>query len=839
MLRLLARAVPALVGALASGLAAGLVLLLLALARGPVPLGPFAALLERALAEAAAPLEARASAPRLRLDPASGRLLLELGELGLASPEAGPRLAAARVRLLPDLEASLAARRLLLDRLALGRVEIVLPEPAGGEGSAGRTPASLAALLQGLAHAVEASWPVEPRLVEMEEVRLARADPAAGRTLIGRAGRLEREPGAARALLRLELGQEGGAARLALLLASADDGLAFAGELEGWVPATLDRALPAAALERIRLAGWLAREPAELAFATLVVESGSARFTGSGRLEPQSLAGRFSGRFAGLDRDRLLSLWPEGSALEVRRWLARHVAAGRAEGELAVELARGGRPARWRVESRVAGLRIERLLARETIRADGLALVIDGTELRASGPFELDDQPIELIELRRALVGGTSVPTRGRLRTRLDAPRLARLVPALAGAVRGSASLVAGFTLAAEGTLRIDLEGDLAALAVEPPGLAIRKEPGEPGRLTLRATLGGDRLELADLRAGWPGFDAGGTASLGWPSLALERLALDRLRIAGSELVLALARRPEGFEGRLGGPLLRLDPWLQAIAQPSRATLPPLALAIEIAEVQVRALVLRDMAGRIERDRAGWHAVDLAARHADGAAFHLRLIPEAPRPRLSLASEDAGSLLEAFDPAAELARGGRLRLEGELAVAPGEPDLRGRLEVRDVLLRRAPVLARILALASLGGILDTLRGRGLRVDRANAELALQQGLLVIHEARASGAELGVTAKGTIELATGALDLSGTIVPIWTLNRFVGRLPLVGQLLRGEGGVGAFAASWSARGTAAEPIVTVNPLTLVVPGFLRDLAALLADRAAPAEPGPRD
>lgn len=70
-------------------------------------------------------------------------------------------------------------------------------------------------------------------------------------------------------------------------------------------------------------------------------------------------------------------------------------------------------------------------------------------------------------------------------------------------------------------------------------------------------------------------------------------------------------------------------------------------------------------------------------------------------------------------------------------------------------------------------------------------------------------------------------------------RLVGQLPLVGRLLRGEDGVGAFAATWSARGPAAAPAISVNPLTLVVSGFLRDLAALLAQRAEPAEAAPRD
>lgn len=829
-----------LAGELASGLAAALSLLAPALGRGPVGFGPFEAPLRRALVEAAAPLRLAFDGAALRLRASGGPLELELRSLSLRDPAGAPLLEAPHARLLADLPASLALGRPVVARLTLVGPELRLDAADPSAAAVGAGPWDLGALLGGPEAApAPLGAPGAPAVLAAEAASFLVALAPGQPPLVGRAGTVEIEPGAGRAFLAVELAQKSEPAHLALLLVRSGEGFALAGELAGLVPATLDPALPTVRLDRIALSGRLDRAFARLELEDLAVEAAGARFDGRGRLDPRTGAGRLEGTVRGLDRERLLALWPEDRAGEGRRWLARHVAAGRAEGTVRLDLpGEGGTPS-FRFEGRAEGVRLVGLVAGRPIEAPSLALALDAAGLEVRGDLRLDGLPLELALLRHAFAPRAEAPTRLRLRGRPDAGTLARLAPALEGGLSGAAAVELALRIERDGAVSFGLESDLVGLGVAGLAPALRKEPERPGTLALSGTLRGGRLELAELVLGWAGVRAEGRARLSWPELAPERLELDRLRIAGSDLALGLERHGAGFAGRLGGTLLRLDPWLEPGTGPAPATLPPLALEVAVEELRARGLALRGLAGRVETEAGGSRAVELAARHGDGAPFRLRLSPETPRPRLVLVSEDAGGLLEAFDPAADLGEGGRLRLEGELGGAADEPDFRGRLEVREVVLRRAPVLARILALASLGGVLDQLRGRGLRIDRANAELELARGVLLVREGRASGAEIGLTAEGRIDLATGALDLSGTIVPIYTLNRFVGRLPVVGRLLRGEGGVGAFAASWSARGTAAEPEVAVNPLALIVPGFLRDLAALLAQRAEPADPAPRD
>ena len=68
----------------------------------------------------------------------------------------------------------------------------------------------------------------------------------------------------------------------------------------------------------------------------------------------------------------------------------------------------------------------------------------------------------------------------------------------------------------------------------------------------------------------------------------------------------------------------------------------------------------------------------------------------------------------------------------------------------------------------------------------------------------------------------AVDLNGTIVPAYTINSLIGKVPVLGPLLTGEKGGGIFAASYKIKGPVDKPEMVANPLSALAPGFLRKL-----------------
>jgi hypothetical protein len=197
------------------------------------------------------------------------------------------------------------------------------------------------------------------------------------------------------------------------------------------------------------------------------------------------------------------------------------------------------------------------------------------------------------------------------------------------------------------------------------------------------------------------------------------------------------------------------------------------------------------------------------------------IAPEGRNRRLSMSTDNAGAVLKAFD-ITEGMEGGTLSLAGQFDDAASKGMLRGTLRIHDYTLKNTPVLAKILSLASLTGFFDTLSGNGIAFKKLEAPYSLRNDVITLKDARAYGPAMGMTADGTISFPQSSLLLEGTIVPSYTLNNVVGKVPVLGDLLMGGEGQGVFAARYAMKGNSDDPEVSVNPLSILTPGFLRKL-----------------
>ncbi len=83
----------------------------------------------------------------------------------------------------------------------------------------------------------------------------------------------------------------------------------------------------------------------------------------------------------------------------------------------------------------------------------------------------------------------------------------------------------------------------------------------------------------------------------------------------------------------------------------------------------------------------------------------------------------------------------------------------------------------------------------------------------------------MTAQGRIDLDDDRIDVQGTIVPAYFFNSLLGNIPLIGKLFSPEQGGGVFAARYALQGPLDDPSVSVNPLSALTPGFLRNIFGL--------------
>ena len=142
-----------------------------------------------------------------------------------------------------------------------------------------------------------------------------------------------------------------------------------------------------------------------------------------------------------------------------------------------------------------------------------------------------------------------------------------------------------------------------------------------------------------------------------------------------------------------------------------------------------------------------------------------------------------------------------------------------KLKIYDFKLKELPALTKILTLASLQGIADILSGEGVRFDEFEMNFQNKKDLMEIKEIYAIGPAISILMDGYVE-GDDLVSLRGTLVPATTINKFVGSIPILGDILVGKKtGEGVFGVSFKIKGPPKDLKTTVNPIKTLTPRFI--------------------
>ncbi len=486
-----------------------------------------------------------------------------------------------------------------------------------------------------------------------------------------------------------------------------------------------------------------------------------------------------------------------------------------------------------------------------------LTLDLTMQRMRVDGSLRLGGMPLETawVEffvpqngVRRTLTATT---------TRLDEAARAALDLPLAELVRGPVSASLSLTSAPDETSVAKLQLGLAEADVEVPGLKWRKPAGAAGTAELTLELWGERLvAVRDLQLAAGTLATQGSATFAPDSGELLQVYLGRFALGATSLHDIEARPwigPSGAEGwnvAIAGGTLDAAPWLADDptpgAQSPGAEEPEPQIPLQLSVVRLQSLLLGDgrslegvsLQGR--RGLRGWERLQVVAEvprdawrargtlRPEDAAIERKLISfdygpaETGGYALSFGADDLGASLRALGWIDDM-EGGETRLTatspGPLLAAP----IQGQLEVRDYTLIEAPIMARIFAGASLGGLGGMLaEDNGITFERATGALVYENGIVSTDLLRAYGPALGITGRGSLDIEGERLEVEGTVVPAYAINQVLGAIPILGPLLTGGEGEGVLAVTYGVEGPLDDPRVSVNPLSALAPGFLRGI-----------------
>lgn len=388
-------------------------------------------------------------------------------------------------------------------------------------------------------------------------------------------------------------------------------------------------------------------------------------------------------------------------------------------------------------------------------------------------------------------------------------------IPQSGGAVGVKASLKQG-----QGREEAEVTLDLTAASLGWKEMRWDKPAGAPAtlRFSTRQSEAGLEIPAFDFSAGET--QAKGSAALAPGLSALRFIKLDRLRLQENDLALEYAPIAGGYRIAARGAVADVSPWMSGGGNDfTFSKLPALDVTLDVKHlVLAPERELDNVRGRIQC-AAICTNVDVAGV-AGEKPFSFRIGGERGGRTLEAQAGNAGALLRALS-VYDTMKGGTMRLSGRYNdSAPGNP-LSATLLMNDYVVEDAPVLARLLTLASLTGFVDTLQGKGIAFAKFSAPFTLANDVITLKDVKTYGPAMGLFTEGTIRFPGQVLDLNGTIVPSYTINNVLGNVPILGDILTG-GGEGVFAARFSVSGPAANPDVSVNPLSILTPGFLRGL-----------------
>ena len=201
----------------------------------------------------------------------------------------------------------------------------------------------------------------------------------------------------------------------------------------------------------------------------------------------------------------------------------------------------------------------------------------------------------------------------------------------------------------------------------------------------------------------------------------------------------------------------------------------------------------------------------------DEKEFSLTISPKENSRELVINSNDAGLFLRTFS-INKSGKEGEFVLHGEYDDTKETHPLTSSVTIRSMRLIKAPTLAKILNLASIG-IVSALSGEGILINKLKSEFVLEKGVLNLNKYEAYGPDVGFSNQGNIYLRKKEVDLEGAIIPMVTLNKIIGSIPVLGKILTNER-KGIWSFVYTIKGDLDEPEVRVNPIKTITPGFIQ-------------------
>lgn len=451
----------------------------------------------------------------------------------------------------------------------------------------------------------------------------------------------------------------------------------------------------------------------------------------------------------------------------------------------------------------------------------------DGYQL--GGSAEIDGMPAEV-----EIAGTPTTDPSFRLSSTIDVADLAKMGFDASEFLSGQVRFVA--QPLADGSLQMAVDLKDAALNIKDIGIS--KAAGTTGTLSAVITPAGEITQLNDIDLSFGTVRAIGDityhATEGLQAASFSQFGLSE----GDSAQLDLVPMEGGYVVRITGSQLDLKPMLRQFfglgegAGGVQATQFDQTISLDVK--LDRALgYYATTAFNLDLDLllrgTDMRRANLTAQFSDGNALSVTTNPAPNGRTLSVAFNDAGTILRLLGVYSQLAGG-----SGSLVLTT---DRNLDAEAGQLLMRDFAIVDEANVAQVLGNHSDSraaiARQNRLDFDVAQVDFQRRSDRVEVTNAMLTGDTVGGTARGYIYTDRRQYDLTGTYVPLFGLNNAFQQIPILGPLLGGREGEGLVGVTFAVQGPLNNPQFRINPLSILVPGAFRELFEFRAKEQPPA------
>ena len=472
----------------------------------------------------------------------------------------------------------------------------------------------------------------------------------------------------------------------------------------------------------------------------------------------------------------------------------------------------------WNVALDYSGLSLAKPFNGQLLtEADG-KLTVDRTQAAISAKGKLNGIPatINMVEPLRA-----DGPARNRdVELVLDDAARKKIAPGLDSLLSGTV------------TLRVDdkdgvrqIVADLRDARLDIPWTGWSKGAGvdATAAFSMRTVDNTVRIEDFDLKGG--SFAIAGEMTLSGGALSSARL--DKVRLnRGDDVSVVIARSGKGYQVGVNGRALDGRSAIKTLLSDTPGGKSGSSQTSVLLKLDVDRLTgfNGEVLSRVKIDSAG-SRLSLSAASDSGGAVRMTNRTEGGRKHLDLQAADAGAILRFLDLYKNV-QGGSITLS---LAGTDKGGMSGHVDARNFMVANEPRVASLVSTAPAGSdrslnqaVRSEIDTSSIQFERGYAQIAKGRGYLQLANGVMRGPLIGATFQGTLYDKRGQMEMTGTFMPAYGLNRIFGELPLVGDLLGNGRDRGLIGVTFKLDGAAKSPRLQVNPLSVMAPGVFRQI-----------------